>query len=85
MKSSVKQESIPVGCVPAARRLYAGACFRGGLPGLGGGCVCLVWWGGVSAWSGGVSAWSGGVCLVPGGLPGPGGSAWSGGWYPSMH
>ena len=25
-----KQECIPVGCVPAARRPYAGVCFRGG-------------------------------------------------------
>ena len=30
------QECIPVGCVPAAHRAYAGVCF------LGGG-VCLVW------------------------------------------
>ena len=35
-----EQECIPVGCVPAARRPYAGVCFRGG-GGLG------------SAWSGG--------------------------------
>ena len=26
-----KQECIPVGCVPAARRPYAGVCFRGGV------------------------------------------------------
>ena len=69
---SFKQECIPVGCVPAARRPYAGVCFPGG---------CLVWGGGVvpgpggCAWSGGgVSGlggwggvWSGGV-----GVPGPG-------------
>ena len=74
----LQQECIPVGCVPAARRPYAGVCFPGGcLPGPGG----LPGAGG-SAWSwgrlpgpGGVSPWSGGVCLVPGGgLPGPGGS-----------
>ena len=84
-----KQVCIPVGCVPAARRPYAGVCFPGGSAWSGG--VCLV---GGSAWSGGclpglegggclpglggVSAWSGGVCLVCGGcLLGPGGSAWS--------
>ena len=85
----MEQECIPVGCVPAARRPYAGVCFLGGggLPGPGGG-----------------SAWSRGVSLVQGGLPGPGGSPWSrwvclvwggsawlgggvlrGGWHPSMH
>ena len=64
------KECIPVGCVPAARRPYAGVCFpgggspwsRGGLSDPGG-----------SAWSGGVSLVPGGVCLVQGG------SAWSGG------
>ena len=50
-----KQECIPVGCVPAAYRPYAGFCFRGGLPGPGG---CLPGLGG-AAWSG-----LGGVCLV---------------------
>ena len=69
----IQQECIPVGCVPAARRPYAGVCFRG----------ASAWSGEVSAWSRGVSAWSrgmsvsawsggspwsrGGVCLVPGG------------------
>ena len=85
-----KQECIPVGCVPAARRPYAGVCFPGGVClVLGGVClvrgVCLVW--GVSAWSGGCLPGPGGVCLVWGGvclvlgcLPGPRGvSAWSGG------
>ena len=41
----LKQECIPVGCVPAARRPYPGVCFPGGgspsggggLPGPGGG------------------------------------------------
>ena len=58
----VEQEYIPVGCVPATRRPYAGVCFPGG---------CLLW--GVSArrrgsapggWGvsalGGVCSW--GVC-----------------------
>ena len=59
-----KQECIPVGCVPAARRPYAS---RGG----------SAWSRGGSAWSGGGVCseggfWSWGV------LPGPGGSAWSG-------
>ena len=49
----LKQECIPVGCIPAARRPYAGVCFPGGLSawsrGLGG-----------SASSGGASACSGG-------------------------
>ena len=71
---SSEQECIPVGCVPAARRPYAGVCLSGG----------------VSAWSGGLVLGGlpgpGGVCLVQGGglVPGgvclvPGGSAWSGG------
>ena len=47
-----KQECIPVGCVLAARRPYAGICFPGG-------------WGGLLP--GGVSA-PGGWCLLPGGL-----------------
>ena len=47
--NSDKQECIPVGCVPAARRPYAGVCFPGGGvcsggsgPGgvCSGGCVC---------------------------------------------
>ena len=72
-KYSITQECIPVGCVSAARRPYAGVCFPGGgggLPGLGG----SAWSGGVSAWSRGESSWSGGglagpggVCLVQGG------------------
>ena len=38
MNKNNKQECIPVGCVPAARRPYAGVCFPGGgLPGPGGG------------------------------------------------
>ena len=57
-KDSHKQECIPVGCVPAARRPYAGVCFPGG---------CLLW-GCVSA-PGGL-LWG---CLLRGGLPGPGG------------
>ena len=52
-----KQECIPVGCVPAARRPYAGVCFPGGVLHLGGGGVLHP---------GGGSP-SGGVCLGPGG------------------
>ena len=75
-----KQECIPVGCVPAARRPYAGVCFPEGwwgvcVSGRGGVClvwgvVCLVWVGGVVClvWVGGWCAWSGG-----------GWCAWSGG------
>ena len=62
-----KQECIPVGCVPAARRPSAGVCIPGE--------VCLVWGG--SAWSGG-----GGVCLVPGGVSDPGGLPGLGGALP---
>ena len=95
-----KQECIPVGCVPAARRPYAGVCF----PGEGGGCLLrwgVVWcWGGVcsggmggSGAGGGVSALGGlsvprgicsGGCLLPGGVSSREVSA-PRGWYPSMH
>ena len=71
----MEQECIPVGCVPAARRPYAGVCFPGGVSLVPGG----------SAWSqGGLpgprgSAWSRGC------LPGPGGvSAWSRGGLPGL-
>ena len=81
-----QQECIPVGCVPAARRPYAGVCF----PGEGEGCLRVCSWG-VSALGGvcsrGVCSWGGvlGGCLLPGGLvwgglcllPGDGG-VWSG-------
>ena len=51
-----KQECIPVGCVPAARRLYPGG-------------VLPAWSGGVlPAWAGG-SAWLGGSPCMPGGCP----------------
>ena len=74
-----KQECIPVGCVPADRRPYAGVCFPGGggsAPGGGllrggsgpGGCLLR---GGVVLHAGGVSALGG--CLLPGGV-------WSGGF-----
>ena len=69
-QTCLKQECIPVGCVPAARRPYAGVCFPGGsawfggcLPGLGGlpgPGGCLPGHGG-SAWSRGFT-WPGG-CL----------------------
>ena len=66
-----EQEFIPVGCVPAACRPYAGVCFLGGgLPGPGGVCS------GGSAWSRGGSVWSGGS--APRGVCPRGG-------YPSMH
>ena len=72
----------PVGCVPAARRPYAGVCFPGGgvcllwgggwdgVPGLGG-MVCVSGLGGGwCVWSGGWCAWSGGWCIWSrGGLP----------------
>ena len=66
INSFLKQECIPVGCVPATRRPYAGVCFPGEVPGRGG-----------SAWSGG-----GGLPGPGGCLPGPGGSTWSGGCLP---
>ena len=70
----IQQVCIPVGCVPAASRPYAGVCFPGG--------GCLLPGGGVSA-SGGVSGprgvvvcFGGGVGLVRGGgVSGLGGSA----------
>ena len=71
-----KQECIPVGCVPAARRPYAGVCFPGG---------CLVREGG-GAWSGGGVVPGPGGCLVQGGVCSweggclvRGGCIWSGG------
>ena len=84
-KTKLKQECIPVGCVPAARRPYAGVCFQGGvlpvggfsMPGgfsLRGGSPCQ---GGSpcrggSPCQGGGSHWSGGV-LHAGGFSMPGG------------
>ena len=62
-KMTKEQECIPVGCVPAARRPYAGVCFPEG--------VCLLWGvcsRGVSTL--GVSAPGG--CLL-GGVSAPGG------------
>ena len=56
-----KQECIPVGCVPAARRPYAGVCFPGEVCSVG----CLVG-GRVSAPGG--SAPRRGVCLLQGGV-----------------
>ena len=38
-----RQVCIPVGCVPAARRLYAGVCFPVCV------CVCLLQGGGIPA------------------------------------
>ena len=77
---AIEQECIPVGCVLAAHRPYAGVCFLGG-------SACSRWGlpgpRGVSSCSRGCPPVPGGVCLVPGGclpglegcLPGPGGMA----------
>ena len=73
-KNMMKQECIPVGCVPAARWPYPGVCFPGG-------GVCLLR--GVSAPQGGCLVLGG--CLVPGGVCSRGVSAggfWSGGSGP---
>ena len=60
-----QQECIPVGCVPAARRPYAGG--GGSAPGVGGRGVGVVSTAGVCVWSGGWCAWSGeGGCLLGG-------------------
>ena len=60
-----KQECIPVGCVLAARRPYAGVCFRGGVC-FPGGCAS-----GGSGPGGVMSGPEGGS--APGGVSGPGG------------
>ena len=63
-----QQECIPVGCVPAARRPYAGVCFPGGW------CLVRGVGGGAGVWSGGVVVSAlGEWCLVRGG------GVWSGG------
>ena len=67
------QECIPVGCVPADRRPYAGVCFRGGVSMLGEGFSMpggSPWWG-VSG-PGGFSM-PGGWVLSGGSSPCPGG------------
>ena len=64
-KRYFSQECIPVGCVPAARRPYAGVCFPGG---GGGGWGGLLPEGVCSRGSGPGGAWCRGG-LVPGGLP----------------
>ena len=82
-----KQECIPVGCVPAARRPYAGVCSPGG--------VCLVL-GGLPALGGCLPGPGGCLPGLEGCLPVNVGSAWLGGclpglggvclvWHPSMH
>ena len=81
IKGQIKQECIPVGCVPAAHRLYAGVCTPGGV--WSGGEVCSGGRGvsapGVSAPGGGVSA-QGGVCCQGGRcLVWGAGGVWSGG------
>ena len=62
----IKQECIPVGCVPADRWPYSGVCCSGGVYLVPGGC----------SWSqGGGCSWSGGC------VPGPGGCTWSRGGF----
>ena len=80
VQTSIKQDYIPVGCVPPARWPYLPASSaRGG--GWSGGCL----FGGVPAWSRwGVCSWGvpglGGL-PDPGGVPGPGGRVPGlGGW-----
>ena len=90
----MKQECIPVGCVPAAHWPYAGVCFRGGcLPPGGGVCVCSQGVGGGGVFSqGGVCSQGvgeGGVCsgghvcpwgrCLLRGVSAPGGGVCSGG------
>ena len=68
----LKQECIPVGCVPAARRPYAEVCFWGGGCLLRGGSAPggLLWgvsapgggWGGSAP--GGSAPGGGGVCIL---------------------
>ena len=90
-----RQECIPVGCVPPARRPYLPG------PGGGGGCVPGPWGGGCTwprgvylvrgylvpggcTWSwgvGGIPGPGGGCTWSPGGVPGPGGCTWSRGVY----
>ena len=50
-----RQECIPVGCVPAARRPYAGVCFPGGSLSWGGSVPggSLLRGGSGGLWSGG--------------------------------
>ena len=74
-KKDTKQESIPVGCVPAARWPYAGVCFPGGALSPGG-RVCS--WGACLTQGVCVSALGG--CLLPGGA-----CLTQGVWHPSMH
>ena len=76
---TIKQECIPVGCVPAARWPYAAVCFPGGGGGLVPGGLVLggVWSGGGG---GGVVSAPGG-CLVQGGVSAPQG-VWSEGSGP---
>ena len=55
MNGYIRQECIPVGCVPAARRPYAGVCFPGGGVCSRGGCL-LPGVGGMGLLRGGVPA-----------------------------
>ena len=75
-KKQNKQECIPVGCVLAARRPYAGVCFPGGdvcsrgvsAPRVG---VGGVWSRGAQPAPGGGGVWSQGVVWSLGGVAGP--------------
>ena len=66
----LKQDCIPVGCVPPACWPYLWACSAAAAAG----CVYLV---GGGTWSGGCTWFRG--CTWSGGVPGPGGCTWSGG------
>ena len=43
MNKIIKQECIPVGCLPAAHWPYAGVCFPGGVRSRGAGCPNMHW------------------------------------------
>ena len=60
-----KQECIPVGCVPAAHRPYAGVCFPGGGRPSRGGSPSR----GVSIWGGGSPSGGGFLHLGGYGIP----------------
>ena len=89
-KAIIEQVCIPVGCVPAARRPYAGVCFPGGVV-LHRGGPRGVPWGVLHAGgspsrggspSGGSPSWGG--FSIRGGSPSQGGSP-SGGGMASQH
>ena len=61
--TTTKQECIPVGCVPADRRPYAGVCFPGGGSSIWGGFSIR----GGSSSGGGSPSSQGGFSIQPGG------------------